>query len=343
MARSERKKLRILFVAEILKKRTDENHPISIQEIIDILEDDYEIEAERKAVGRDIQILRDVFGMDIYGGQGSKYRLMSREFDFEELKILIECLHASRFLSDGKTSQLVDILRNEFMSEYQAEQITNDVFLSSKASTLTKALMFNISQIYMAMSKKLDGKPHTPQKISFKYTSLRVSKNGKAVQKERKKGALYIVSPYQLVIDNDYYYLIAFDDELQEIRHYRVDRMKSIQLLDEPREGKDAFKALKLEGYVEKTFSMFKGEPQTVRLRFINSLYEAVVERIGTKASYYYDDEHHFTVQATVNISDQFYAWMCGFRKSAEILFPPKVVEDFNEFLKDIQSKYENS
>ncbi|MBQ3428503.1 MAG: WYL domain-containing protein [Mogibacterium sp.] len=340
MARSERKKLRILFVAEILKKRTDENHPISVQEIIDILEDDYEIEAERKAVGRDIRILRDVFNMDIEGGQGSKYRLMSREFDFEELKIIIECLHASRFLSDGKTSQLVNILRKEFMSEHQAEQITNDVFLSSGAASLTKSLMFNISQIYTAMSKRLDGKPHTPQKISFKYASLRLSKNGKAVQKERNKGAVYVVSPYQLVIDNDYYYLIAFDDKSQEIRNYRVDRMKNIQLLEEPRDGKDAFKELNIKDYVEKTFSMYSGEPQTVRIRFIGSLYETVAERFGNNASYFYEDEHHFTVQTKVNISDQFFSWICGFRKSAEILFPPAVVEDFNKFLKDIQSKY---
>lgn len=116
--------------------------------------------------------------------------------------------------------------------------------------------------------------------------------------------------------------------------------MKSIELLEEPREGKDAFKELSLKDYAEKTFSMYKGEPQTVRIRFIGSLYETVVERFGNNASYFYEDEHHFTVQTKVNISDQFFSWICGFRKSAEILFPPTVIEDFNKFLKDIQSKY---
>lgn len=342
MSRSELKKLKILFVAEYLKRFSDENHAVTAADILEYLEEEHGIVSERKSVYRDIKMLRDVFGMDIEGGQGGKYRLMSRAFDFEELKIVIECLHSSRFLSDGKTSQLVNILRKEFMSEYQSEQITNDVFLSSGVSTLTKSMMFNISQIYTAMSKRLDGEQHTPQKISFKYTSLQLSQNGKPVKKERRKGAVYTVSPYKLVIDNDHYYLIAFDDSSQQIRHYRVDRMKNLQLLDEPREGKHAFKELNLKDYADKTFSMFKGAPRKVRIRFINSLYETVAEQFGSNASYYYDDEHHFTVLTDVNISDQFYAWLCGFRRSAEILFPPDIIKDFNKFLHDIQKKYES-
>lgn len=126
------------------------------------------------------------------------------------------------------------------------------------------------------------------------------------------------------------------------MRHYRVDRMKSLDLLDESREGMDAYKSFDLEDYVEKTFSMYKGQQQTVRMRFVMSLYETVAEQLESNASYFYEDEHHFTVQAKVNVSNQFYSWICGFHKSAEILFPPSVIDGFNKFLKDIQSKYES-
>lgn len=342
MPKSEKQKLKTLYVAEYLKKYSDEDHAVTANDICDYLMDEYEIKAERKSIYRDIKILRDDYEMDIEGGQGGKYRLMSREFDFDEIKILIECLNASKFLSDVKTHQLINVLKEDFMSEYQAQQINSDVFLCAETITLRKGLLFNLAQINSAMAKKLEGKPHTPQKISFKYTTMKVSRSGTPTDLERRRGERYIVSPYKLMINNDHYYLLAYSDDAQDFRHYRVDRMKNIELINEPRDGQKEFREIDLKAYARETFSMFKGEHCKVQIRFINPLYEAVLERFGDSAKFFIDDDRHFKAVIDVNLSDQFYSWICGFRKGATILYPPKVVEDFNKFLKDIQKKYES-
>lgn len=341
MPKSEKQKLKILYIADYLRKYTDEYHAVTASDIADYL-DECGIKAERKSIYRDIKLLRDEFEMDIDGGQGGKFRLMSREFYFEELQLVIECLHASKFLSMGRTNELVNVLKEDFMSEYQAEQIGSDVFLRSNFSSFPKGMMFNLSQIYTAMAKKLEGKKHIPQKISFKYKSTSYVRSANPTDLDRRKGEAYIVSPYKLMINNDHYYLIAYTDKEKEFRHYRVDRMKNIELLDEPRDGAKEFKELDLSDYAERTFGMFKGEKCKIQMRFINPLYDTVAERLGLGARFFDDDGKHFKVVADVEISNQFFAWVCGFRKGATILYPPKVVEDFNKFLKDIQTRYES-
>ena len=190
--------------------------------------------------------------------------------------------------------------------------------------------------------KKVDGKPHVPQKISFKY--LKHTLQDRNNQVERRKGALYKVSPYKLLISDGNYYLLAFDDRAQDMRTYRIDRMKEVKLLDEPREGAKNFEAIDMESYTRRVFSMFGGEQKRVSIRFINPLLDTVIERFGTGSDVFYrpDDERHFVVTATVEISNQFFAWVCGFGKRARILSPYDVVEDMQKFLTDISMLYQS-
>jgi len=340
MAKSENQKVKTLFVAKYFLENSDENHPVTAGDITDYLKNECGIEAERRAIYRDIAALRDVFGMDIDGGQGGKYRLLSRQLEFDDLRLLAECVHATKFISAEKAKELVSTI-GEFCSTYQAEELEREVFLCDRVKTTRKGILTTISKIQQAMASREDGKPKPPQKISFKYLKYTLQ-NGKT-QVERRRGAAYIVSPYKLLINEGNYYLLAYDDKKQKIITYRVDRMKEVKTLDEPREGAEVFAAIDMETYTRRVFSMFGGEQKRVSVRFINPLLDTAIERFGTAPDVFYrsDDERHFVVTADVEISNQFFAWVCGFGKRAKIIWPSDVVEDMKEFLSGISGMYE--
>ena len=161
---------------------------------------------------------------------------------------------------------------------------------------------------------------------------------------ERRKGAAYVVSPFKLLINDGNYYLLAYSDYAKAMRTFRVDCMKNVKVLeDQPREGENEYLSIDMDSYTQRVFSMFGGKKRRVRIRFINPLLDTVIERFGTKdAIYSADGEQHFIVAATVEISDQFLAWVSGFRKKATIIAPSDVVEDMKKFLSDISERYES-
>lgn len=179
--------------------------------------------------------------------------------------------------------------------------------------TTQRGILNIISIIRAAMAERQDGKPHTPQKISFKY--LKYDINNIPAQIEKHGGQVYKVSPFQLLLNEGNYYLLAFDDKSQEMRTYRIDRMKEVQVIEETREGEASFAALEMRTYVQRVFSMFDGERQRVSIQFDNALLDTAVERFGTGKDTFYisTSEHHFTVSTDVNISNQFFGWVCGF------------------------------
>lgn len=341
MAKSENQKVKTLYVAKYFLENSDENHPVTAGDVVDYLKAECGIEAERRAIYRDIAALRDVYGMDIAGGQGGKYRLLSRQFEFDDLRLLAECVHAAKFISASKAKELVQTI-SEFCSIYQAEELQKEVFLCDRVKTTRNNILLTVGIIHAAMATKQDGKPHTPQKITFKYLKYTLQNKGKQV--ERRKGAVYKVSPYKLLINEGNYYLLAFDDKARDMRTYRVDRMKEVKAIAEPREGAKAFSQIDMESYARRVFSMFGGEQKRVSIRFINRLLDTAIERFGTSPDIFYrqDDEKHFVVTADVEISDQFLAWVCGFRKGAAIINPPDVVERMKKFLEDIKTRYQD-
>ena len=163
-------------------------------------------------------------------------------------------------------------------------------------------------------------------------------------QVERRKGAVYIVSPFKLLINDGNYYLLAYSDYAKAMRTFRVDRMKNIKVLEnQPREGEEEYLSIDMDSYTQRVFSMFGGKKRRVRIRFINPLLDTAIERFGTSPDVFYrqDDEKHFVVTANVEVSDQFFAWVCGFRKRAAIINPPDVVESMKKFLEDIETRYQ--
>lgn len=338
MPKSEKQKLKTLYVAKFFLENSDENHAVSASDIVDYLREECSIEAERRSIYRDIAVLRDEFGMDIEGGQGGKYRLMSRQFEQDDLRILAECVHAARFISASKAKELVETI-GELGSIYQSESLQHDIFLIDRVKSTQKGTLNIISTINTAMAKKLDGKPHEPQKISFKYMMHTIDDVNTMVEKH--KGHLYKVSPYRLLINDGNYYLLAFDDKTQDMRTYRIDRMKDVRLLPEPQEGKEAFESIDLQTYTQRVFSMFGGEKQYVTMRFANYLLDAVIDRFGTKnASYSKVDDEHFSVSVEVELSNQFYSWLLQFGENAKIIHPKEVVDKMRKFLENMISRY---
>lgn len=363
--RKANQKMKPYLVMEYLMRNTDENHAAPADAIVEYLRDDLGIDAERRSIYRDIEEINkalwllenandDVTIFDaeeaieddendaekfiVYDKHLKGFRVVRRKYELSDIRLMAECIYASRYISQSEAERLVDIIKG-FVSEEQSREIRTDALVTARQRTLNKSTLRNVSTIYDAMSKMIDGDKHTPEKISFQYLKYTIDDLEK--QTERRKGAKYIVSPYKLIINDGNYYLLAFDDYSHEMRTYRVDRMKSINRLGEPREGAEAFSAIDMKTYTQRTFSMFGGKRERVGIRFVSSLLDTAVERFGRyNVSYSRSDDHHFIVLADVEISDQFFGWLCGFGTKAVIQFPSSVVAQYKEYLQKILSKY---
>lgn len=359
-------KLKAYLVMQYLLRRTDENHAESAYDIIDFLAE-CGISAERRSIYRDVEDINkvswlmenlnsdgDITIQDaeealaadednleklvVYDKSMKGFYVRQRHFDLNDIRLLAECVYSAKFISQGQADRLADVVC-EFVSEHQAKKIRHDAFLTDRVKTHNKAVLNSISTINDAMSKELDGLSHEPEKISFQY--LKYSIDDLSQQAERRHGARYTVSPFKLLINDGNYYLLAFDDYSQDMRTYRVDRMKDVRRTKKPRDGADAFFQIDLRTYTKRVFSMFGGERKTVSIRFINPLLDAVVDRFGTKdANYSRSDDGHFTVTAEVEISDQFFGWLLGFGNKAKLTAPESVVKEFIVYLDKIRGSY---
>lgn len=361
--RKANQKMKPYLVMEYLMRHTDENHAESADNIAAYLQE-LGIDAERRSIYRDIEEINkalwlfeneddaDIFAAEeaietdendserfiVYDRHLKGFRVVRRKYELSDIRLMAECIYASRYISQSEAERLVDIIKG-FVGEEQSREIRTDALVTARQRTLNKSTLRNVSTIYDAMSKMIEGEKHVPEKISFQYLKYTIDDLEK--QTERRKGAKYIVSPYKLIINDGNYYLLAFDDNSQQIRTYRVDRMKAINRLGAPREGAEAFAAIDMKTYTQRTFSMFGGERERVSIRFVSSLLDAAAERFGRyNVSYSRSDNHHFTVSVDVEISDQFFGWLCGFGTKAKLFSPYTVVNDFTSYLERIQNKY---
>ena len=355
-------KVKPYVVLQYLLKNSDENNVVTAYDIIAFLEK-CGINAERRSIYRDIEEINKVslmletkdctiyeaeemllddedneLKLVVYDKAKKGFYVRQRHFDLNDIRLLAESIYSAKFLTEGQAKRLVDVVC-EFVSEKQAEKITHNAFLTDRVKTNNKSVLNNISIINEAMSKEIDVEKHTPEKISFKYLKYSIDDIGKQV--ERGHGAKYIVSPFQLLINDGNYYLLAYDDYSKDMRTYRVDRMKNVAFTGEPREGETAFKEIDLKTYTQRVFSMYGGEQKRVTLRFINPLLDTVVDRFGTAGVLYNKvDDRHFTVSAKVEISDQFFGWLLGFGKKVKVIAPDDITEQFKAYLDKIREMY---
>lgn len=325
MAKSENQKLKLLYLKQLLEQESDELHPIGMQRIIDHLEG-LGIKAERKSIYSDMECLQQ-FGMDILCRKGPNggYYLASRDFELPELKLLVDAVQASKFLSEKKSMQLISKLSN-LAGIHDAGKLKRQVVVSGRVKTMNESIFYNVDRLHEAIASN--------RQIRFRYFDWTLS------GEKQFRPDTYAASPYALLWDNEYYYLIAHS-ERHGLTHYRVDKMAQITETDQPRFMDDSFRSLDLSRYGRSVFGMFGGEHRQVRLQFHTSLVGVVRDRFGRELMLIPDGSEHFTCTAEIAVSPVFFGWLAGFGDRAKILWPEDVQQEFFGLCKLSAQQYE--
>lgn len=319
MARGTNQKVKLLYLMKIFLERTDERHSMTMPELVEALRE-YGISAERKSLYGDIQLLQE-FGLDVIGEKNGKYYryyLASREFELPELKLLVDAVQSSKFVTERKSNELIKKIEH-LGSVYEARQLQRQVYVSGRIKTMNESIYYNVDEIHNAINRNV--------KVCFQYFQWNVKKE----MELRHDGKLYSVSPWGVSWDNENYYMIGYDGEAERIKYYRVDKMLNLSASEEVREGKQAFEALDMAALSKKTFSMFAGEEQYVKLEFQNEMAGVVVDRFGKDVSFIKKGKDHFVVNVNVAVSRQFLAWIISLGDGARILGPASVTEQMRE------------
>lgn len=327
MPRGANQKIKILYLMRILQERTDENHGLTTEEIIATLRD-LGVDAERKAIYDDIETLR-VFGMDIETRKGktTTYHVVSRDFELPELKLLVDTVQSSKFITHKKSNELIKKLAN-FASQYEAHQLKRNVVVQNRIKTMNESIYYFVDAIHEAIGKNV--------KITFQYYTW----NEKKQKVLRHDGRLYEISPWTLTWDDENYYLIGFDSQAGIIKHFRVDKMQKIQLTDQKRDGETHFKDFDLGTYSKKTFGMYGGQEETVTLLCKNHLAAVMIDRFGQDVLFRRVDEEHFEFHIKVQTSPLFYAWVLNFGDEVKITAPLSVQEALRDQLERVLRLY---
>lgn len=333
MAKSSMQKQKLLYLQKIMLEKTDENHGLTANEIKQALEA-YGIRTERKSLYDDLKIL-ETFGLDICRTRTTtvKYYVGSRDFEVPELKLLVDAIQSSKFITHKKSLSLIKKLE-WLVSENEGKQLQRQVYVSNRVKNINEKIYYNVDTLHNAIACE--------KQVAFKYCNWEIDfgSEKKIVKVERKNGALYKVSPWALCWDDENYYLVAYDSDAQMIKHYRVDKMESIEISGDERDGRKTFEKFDLAGYMKGVFSMFGGEQANVKLSVDNSLIGVIVDRFGSNVIIAKESETSFTVNVDVMLSPQFYAWVFGLDTKVRILSPQKAVDEFNQKLSAFQTSF---
>lgn len=327
MPKSENQKQKLLYIAQYLMENTDENHAVSTPQLIEYL-NSQGIKAERKSIYNDIDTLND-FGMDIIRSEEHRggYMLASRPFELAEVKLLVDLVQSSKFITEKKSRELIGKLET-LTSKYDAKAMQRQVEIVGRSKTQNETIYYNVDIIHTAIHKNV--------KIRFHYFDWDVNKK----MQLRHDGAWYEVSPWKLTWDDENYYLIAWDGKTEDVRFYRVDKIVDITLTEQTRDGKEAFEGMNLADLSKKTFGMFAGKEKTVRLRAEDSLTGVIIDTFGTEVALRKDGEQHFIARAHVEVSSQFFGFLAGLGNRVEIISPDEVRTEYKEYLANIISQY---
>lgn len=317
-------KLRLLYLDKILYEETDDMHSLTRSQINGRFAD-FGLEIpDRDTFAEDIKQLK-AFGRDIICeklGRENYYHIGEREFELPELKLVVDSVQSSRFLSETRSRKLIDKLE-KCVSRYEAEQLNRQVYVKDRIKNENTKSFYAVDIVNEAISK---GK-----KISFKYIDYVAErlperngsvsvKKGKIFRHEQKE---YVVSPWNMISNNQNYYMVGFENG-KGIKHFRLDRMVDAALLEEPAD-KEAFKGMKISDYAEKRFDMYDGEEEDVVLRFKDRLFAVLDDRFGRKIDVRPVDDEYLETTVRVCVSNQFLCWILSLGNDIQITGPEKV------------------
>lgn len=323
MSKSAGQKLKLLYIIKMLEDNTDENHPMSTAEIIRRLEAQ-DIHSERKSIYDDIEKLTE-FGYDIiqvHSRQGGGYYMGSREFELAELKLLVDAVQASRFITTKKSRELIKKLEQK-AGCHDAGKLQRQVYVAGRIKTENENVYYSIDSIHRAIQEN--------RQIGFTYMEWSLEKKLRP-----RKGGDRRVSPWALIWREENYYLAAFDSTENIMKHYRVDKMGKVQVLEEKREGLEQFEKVDLADYTNRTFGMFGGRQETLTLSFPDRLAGVVLDRFGKEADLRPMQDGTFRIRAKVAVSGQFFGWIAGIGSGVKIISPEEVRREYRDWLKGI-------
>lgn len=320
-------KTRVLHVLNILLKYTDEEHLINVSKIQTELSR-LGITCDRKAIYDDILTLEE-FGYDILKkkGTGGGCAIISRDFELAELKLLCDAVQASKFITERKSKALSRKI-SSLTSVHQAKNLNRQIYFSNNLKAENEGIYYNVDFIHNAISRN--------RKVSFQYFEYTINKE----KRLRNNGESYVISPLVLVWDDENYYMIGYDGNTDIKKHFRVDKMQNIEVLDTLRDTKGITDETELNEYSKKTFGMFGGTETLVSLRCSNSLIGVIIDRFGRDINIIKDGERHFRISTRINISPQFFSWIFGLEDKIQIISPQSVVEKFVLHAKTVLLKY---
>jgi len=335
MSKGQNQKSKLLHLARILNEQTDQEHPMSLQRMMDLLQAQGVDVRDRKSLYDDLETLR-VFGMDIEmcrEGRSVGYFVASRPFELPELKLLVDAVQSSRFITRKKTGQLISKVES-LASVHQARQLQRQVFVTRRIKAMNESIYYTVDALHEAID--------SGKQIRFHYFEWALGRGRERVEKRlRKDGAWYQVSPWWLIWDNENYYLVAYDSTAGDVRHYRVDKMQDLSVVDSPREGGGQLSRFDPGAYAGSLFGMYHGELETVKLRFENALIGVVADRFGREVFLSADGNSHFTVTTKVAVSPQFLSWVFSFGPQAEIVAPQSVRQQFLQLMEQTKENYQ--
>ena len=320
MAKSPNQKTKLLHLARMLLRQTDEDHPLTVAQIIQELERQG-IKAERKSVYDDLEALR-LFGLDVQSRKGKApgWFVGAREFELPEVKLLMDAVQSSRFITQKKSDILIRKLES-LASVHQARQLQRQVYVSGRIKVMNESIYYNVDKLHTAIAGQ--------KAITFKYFDYDIDRK-KVFHRE---GRRYLVSPYGLIWNSENYYLVAFDHANRDMRHYRVDKMTEIAITGLAREGKEQYPDFQLAQYGQKHFGMYSGREVKVTLRGRRDKAGLVWDRFGQEVILIPDGPDHFTVTLPVVMSPQFFGWLFGLDGGLTLVGPREAVYAYRQRL----------
>ena len=328
MPKGAKQKLKLYYLSQIMIQETDDDHGLTMPQIKSFLEE-RGVTADRKSLYDDLEALREL-GVDIIGekvGKSFLYHVGSKQFEIAELKLLVDAIQSSKFITEKQSNTLIKKL-TELVSRYEATQLRRQVFVQGRIKTMNDSTFYNVDYIYNAISDN--------RQIEFEYMKWNVKKE----LVPRREG-LYKVSPWDLFWDDENYYLIAYEEGSDRLKHYRVDKMKRITVCDDKRQGKELFDKVDLAKYSQRNFGMFGGESTMVKIRFRDDLAGVIIDRFGKDITIRPSSEEGWSeTRVEVAVSDQFFGWIFALGQGVKILEPEDVVERLKSEIKGLSEMY---
>jgi len=326
--KGENQKLKMLYLVKILNTKTDDEHGMTMQEIIAALEE-CGVNADRKTLYNDFEELRK-YGVDIVAenvGRQCYYHIGEREFELPELKLLVDTVQSAKFVTDRKSRALIRKLEG-LVSENQAKQLHRQVVISGRVKTMNEKIYYNVDKLHEAINQGVQ--------IRFQYGQWTLRKQ----MELRRKGQVYVLSPWALMWDDENYYLVGYDADSDLIKHYRVDKMTRITLTGEKRKGETAFKNFDMARYSRSLFGMYGGEEREVTLEVANDMVGVIIDRFGKEIPIEPATKGHFMTRVRVAVSPQFFGWIASLGGDVRIAEPESVKEEMKSLLETLEKQY---